>query len=256
VATHCGDPFEAGEAAVADNGDGALGQPAPGLQDRLDGPAGQRLVAPAAFSAGALRGREDGQERQGPAPLRPWDRQRQRQPAQAGGFDEEAARGTHRVAIDAAVTDAGAPASRDAVVGHDHHLALGQQSVEQVHQQFARQRAAIPTCFTQHLVVATEPRPIRQAHHSQRSTDSALPGRQDRASDQHQHTRPDRSGEAIAERRQPGSQQRRHGDSRTRTDGRGGRIRCHRQKTRAWPPPPFTPLCTRRRTVRAPYGIG
>src|SRR3954466_7698850 len=73
VATHRGDQFEAGEAAVADNGDGALGQPAPGLQDRLDGPAGQRLVAPAAFSAGALRGREDGQERQCPAPLRPWD---------------------------------------------------------------------------------------------------------------------------------------------------------------------------------------
>ena len=64
----------------------------------------------------------------------------------------------------------------DAVVGHDHHLALEQQSGEQVHQQFARQRAAIPTGFTQHLVVAAEPRPMRQAHHSQRSTDSALPG--------------------------------------------------------------------------------
>src|SRR4051812_5602778 len=45
-ATPRGDQLEAGEAAVADDGDGALRQPAPGLQDRLDGPAGQRLVAP------------------------------------------------------------------------------------------------------------------------------------------------------------------------------------------------------------------
>src|SRR3954451_23777993 len=46
VAAHRGDQVEAGEVAIADDGDGALGQPTSGLEDRLDGPAGQRLVAP------------------------------------------------------------------------------------------------------------------------------------------------------------------------------------------------------------------
>jgi hypothetical protein len=111
-----------------------------------------------------LRRRNLGQLR--PAALRPrdWQHHRQRQPAQAAGLDEEAARGAHRVAVDAAVADVGPPASLDAVVGDDHHLAFGQQHLKQVPQQLARQRAAIPARLTQHLVVAAEARPIRQPY--------------------------------------------------------------------------------------------
>src|SRR4051794_7016949 len=104
-------------------------------------------------------------------------------------------------------------------------------------------------------MVAAEPRTIRQAHYPQRGADGALPRRQHRASDQHQHARPDRGGEAIAQRRQPGDQQRRHGDSGTRAGGRGVRIRCHRRETRGAPPPPRPPPRTPPGGGQSPYGV-
>ena len=228
MAADSGQQFERREAAVGDEYQTAIWQPAFGLQDRLPGPRRQRLVALAIGFAPARRGRQDRQERQSPCPLGPGYRHRdhQRQPAQAAGLDEVALGGSDRVTIDAARVDTRAPAALDGVVNADHHLAVWQQSFDYIEQQPPCDGLPIPACPAQHLMIATEARLIRQPHDAQHLGDGALARSQHRASHQNQDAVPDRGGETGAEYRQPSGQDRwdQMRVGRCRGDGM---VRCH-----------------------------
>ena len=197
--------------------------------------------------------------RNGSAPLtlRPRHRQHhhQRQPAQAAGLDEKAARGAHRIAVDAAGRDGRPPAPLDGVVDADHHLAGRQQAVEQMIEQPARQGVRIPAGLAQDFVEAAEARLVSQPHHPQGSADRALARRQHRAGDQDQHALPDRRGETVAERRQPGAQQGRHAGAAER-NGVGtdaiGRHRIRRIERRPCRKPRRCFVHSRRRAVPGP----
>ena len=144
---HRGQQFECREAAVGDEDERAVGQPAFRLQDRLACPIGQRLVAFAVLLAPSRRWRENGQERQRPVPAGPADRRHhhQRQPAQPAGLDEVPLRGPDRVTIDAARLDLRSPPPLDGVVDADHHRPARQQPVQHVQQQPSRHRFQSPS---------------------------------------------------------------------------------------------------------------
>ena len=102
---------------------------------RLPPPVGQRLVPPAALAVVALRGGEHGQERQRPDAPRPGDgrQQHEREPAQAAGLDEVAARGAHRVAVDALGRDLRPAPALDRVVEADHDRPVRDETAHQQH---------------------------------------------------------------------------------------------------------------------------
>src|ERR1700733_2596089 len=158
MAADSGQQLERREAAVGDEYQTAIWQPAFGLQDRLPSPRRQRLVALAIGFAPACRGRQDRQERQRPSPFGPGYRHRdhQRQPAQAAGLDEVALGGPNRVSIDAACADPCAPAALVGVVNADDHLAVRQQPLDYIEQQPPCDRLPIPACPAQYLMIATE----------------------------------------------------------------------------------------------------
>ena len=155
---HRGQQFECREAAVGDEDEQAVGQPAFGLQDRLPCPIGQRLVPFAVLLAPSRRWRENGQERQRPVPARPTDRRHhhQRQPAQSAGLDEVPLRGPYRVTIDAARLDLRPPPPLDGVAGADHHRPARQQPVQHVQKQPSCHHFRVPACPAQHLMVAAK----------------------------------------------------------------------------------------------------
>jgi hypothetical protein len=123
MAADGGDQFHRCEAGVGDDDDDdePIGQPAPDLENALPGPAHQCLVTPPVGFVVMLRRRQDGEERQGPAPYRPRQRNHHHEgkPAQAAGLDEMAVRGAHRIAVDAARRDFLAPAPFNGVINAD-----------------------------------------------------------------------------------------------------------------------------------------
>src|SRR3954452_8054304 len=145
-------------------------------QDSLAGPVGERLVAPAALGMIALRRRQDAEERQGPDPLRPGDRGKhhEAEPAQAAGLDEMLLAGAHRVAVDAARRDPGAPAALDGIVEADHHRPVAEQGRDNDLEQTPGRRPAAPACAVEHLMVAGEVGDRIQAHDAQGRGDGAL----------------------------------------------------------------------------------
>ena len=92
-----------GVAAVTHQHQGALRQPAAQLQDHLPGPVGELFVAASALPVVACRGRQHGEEGQGPITSRPGDlaQPHQGDPAQAAGLDHLRPAGAHRIAVDA-----------------------------------------------------------------------------------------------------------------------------------------------------------
>ena len=142
---------------------------------------------------------------------------------------EVALGGADRIAIDAAGLDPCTPAALDAVVDPDHHLALGQQPLDDRQQQAPCDGAPIPAGPAQHLVVALEARIIRQPHDPQQLGNSALARRQHRACHQNQDAVPHRGGEAGAEPREPVGQDWRDRGRIARRAG-AGMVRCHRRR--------------------------
>jgi len=205
VAAKCRDQVNGSKAGVGNDNQAAVRQPTLGLQDDLTRPIDHGLVPAIVLVAPALGGGENRQERQCPAPVGPRDghHDHERQPAQAARPDEMAARGAHRVAVDATRLDLGAPAPLNRVVDADHHFARRQESIEHLSQKRAPHGASVPARPPQHVVVATEARPFRQAHDPQRLAHRALARRQHRSSNQHQDASPDRRREAVAKGGQP-----------------------------------------------------
>jgi hypothetical protein len=194
-----------GEARVADEDDPAAGQPAAELQHALARPVGEELVPAAGFRVRALGRREQRQHRQRLDPRRPGHRRQhhEAQPAQAAGLDEMAVAGAHRVAVDPAGGDAGAPAPLDGVVDADDHRPLRHQSGDNQIEQGPGQRAALPAPAVQHLVIDGEVRGFRPSGHAQAGADGALAGREQRAHDQDEQVLPGRAGDMRAKRLQP-----------------------------------------------------
>jgi hypothetical protein len=181
------------------------------------------------------RGRQHGQKRQRPALPREGNRRHdgQRQPTQTAGFHKHPSRRPNRVTVDSSGLDLGSPAPLDRVVDRDDDLAAWAERREQVHQQPARHLARIPARSAERLVVATEPRLVRQAHDAQGLGDGALARRQNGAGDQHQNAAPDGRGEARPKHGQPGRQDR----WRLGNDGRDrGENQAHRSRRIESPP--------------------
>src|SRR6476661_1728953 len=114
-----------------------------------------------------------------------------------------AMRGAHRIAVDAARLDLGAPASLDSVVDADHHLARRQEGVEHLCKKLVRDGASVPARPAQHLVVACEARFRRQPHDPQCLAYRALAWRQHRSGNKHEDVVPSRRCEAVTEGGQP-----------------------------------------------------
>ena len=134
---HGGEQLDDGIAGIGDGDNAAIRQPARGLEQRLPGPVGQRLMAAPVLLRVALGGREHGQERQRPDAPGPGDRRQQhdREPAQPARLDEVAVGGAHRVAIDPARLDLRAPAPLERVVDADDYRPLWDEGLYQQEQQ-------------------------------------------------------------------------------------------------------------------------
>jgi hypothetical protein len=175
-----GQEVEGGEAAAGHEDQGSIGQPAPGLQDQLPGPVGQRLVPPAAVAAVALRRGERGQERQRPDPSGPryGDQQHQAEPAQAAGLDEVTAAGADRVAVDALGADAPAAPALDGVVQAEEQRAARRTAIEQQSKQRPGSGPSAPGGAVEHAVVVDEAPLAGEPGDAKDAGDRALAGRQ------------------------------------------------------------------------------
>jgi len=182
-----GQELERGEAAVGHEDQRPLWHPAAGLQDQLPGPAGQLLMAPAMLAAVPPRGGECGQERQGPGPPGPGDRDQphQAEPSQATGLDEVAVWRAHRVAVDALGGAALAAPALDGVGEAEDHRAARGEGVEQQPQQQTGCQPPTPGGAVEHAMVVDEAPLPGEPGDPQQAGHRALPGRQDGADQQH-----------------------------------------------------------------------
>ena len=240
VAADGGEEFESGESAVGDDDDAAVWQPVADLQDRLLRLVDQRLRRARLVGIKAQRGREQGEERQGhdaPGPGH-GDEQHGGQPAQATGLDEVSLGRTHRITIDAAGLDLGAPAPLDGVVEADRHGCLRRrQGGAEKTEQAAGERARRPHGPAEDAVTGREvvlPFPSEDAQHRRHGV---LARRQNGARHQQQGVAPGRAGEQIGEPGKPGQQRLRQPGSR-RIGDRVGLL--HRAR-RSDPAPPGKP---------------
>ncbi|GAW37172.1 glutathione-binding protein GsiB precursor [Roseovarius sp. A-2] len=197
-----------GKAAVTHEDDIAVGQPAAELARPLAGPVGQQLVPAATLSIGALRWRQQGQDRQGLHDACPRDRRQhhEAQPAQAAGLDEVAMTGADGIAIDAARRDLPSPPAFDGVVHSDDHRPLGHKAIDDHDQQAARHRVSIPAGTVEDLVIAREIACRGAPRHSQTGADGALARREDGSHHQNEHMLPAGGREVRAQRVQPMTQ--------------------------------------------------
>src|SRR5689334_14107021 len=170
VPPHIAQEFDGGEAAVPHRDHAPSWQPAYRLQQPLPGPIGQLLVLPAVLAAPVLGGCEHGQEGQSPDATGPRDRSEQHhaQPAQAAGFDEMAMAGPNRIAVDPARLDLGPPARLDRVIKADHNRSLRHEGSNEEQQKSVRNGARGPAPQTEPPMVDGEPRPLVEAHDTQR----------------------------------------------------------------------------------------
>ena len=131
-----------GKAAVTHEDDIAVGQPSAELARALTGPVGQQLVPAATLSIGALRWRQQGQDRQGLHDARPRDRRQhhEAQPAQAAGLDEMATTGADGITIDAARRDLPSPPTLDGVVHADDNWSIRHEAIDDHDEQAACER--------------------------------------------------------------------------------------------------------------------
>jgi hypothetical protein len=188
-------------AAVGDNDQRAVREPAPQEQQRLPRPAGQLLVAATPRAVMPRGGGKAGEERRGPGAPGPGERHQQQQaePAQPADLDEVVLAGAHRVAVEAGRGDLGPPAALAPLVHADDQRPNGGERGDQPTQQHPAGRQAGPLRAVEHAMVARPPLRLTQAHHPQGRADGAPPGREDGPGDQHQRVAPHPAGEEWRE---------------------------------------------------------
>ncbi len=191
-------------AAIGDDDEQTLREPAAQEQQRLPRPIGQLLVATAARAVVPLGRGEDGQERQGPGPPRPRDRheEHQAEPAQPAHLHEVALAGSDRVAVQPLGRDPRPPAPLDGLIeAEDERPSRGERGDQQP-EQHAGNREARPLRPAEDAVIGRPAPGPTQPHRPQGATDGALAGGEDRTGDQHQRVPPDPATEQWREREQ------------------------------------------------------
>ena len=144
-------------------------------------------MPPPTLLAAALRGRQRGQERQGPDAPRPWDwrQQHEAEPAQAACLDEVPVAGPHGITVDAYGRDAPAAPTLDGVVHAQHYRPGRHEGGNEQAEQQTRGRPWAPGGAVQHPVVVHEPPLTREACDPQDAGHGAMARCQDGTAQQH-----------------------------------------------------------------------
>jgi hypothetical protein len=187
-------------------------QPERCLDQDLSAPIGELLVLALArpvLLPISLRGGQDGQKRQRPAPSGPRDlrQQHEREPAQATGFNEVTVRRAYRIAVDTACLDPCSQPALDGVIQADQNrFVMGDEGVDQQTEETARQPAAGPDVTVEHAVIVGKMCDLIEPHDAQGRGDRAPARYEDRSRYQHQDMPPRGRGETGSERFHPCSQ--------------------------------------------------
>jgi hypothetical protein len=122
-----------------------------------------------------------------------------------------AVRGPYRIAVDAALFDAGSPSPLDGIVQTDHHwLAVWDESCDEQAEQATGKPPGGPFVAVQYAVVVGEMRDLVQPRRPQCGRDGAPTGDEDRSHHKHHHMLPSRRGEPAPEWLHPCGQPAQH----------------------------------------------
>jgi hypothetical protein len=172
-----------GVAAVTQQHQGPVGQPAPQLEDNLSGPIGEFLGPTPPALVETLQGSQGSEHRQGPDPLVPGDgsQPHQADPAQATGLDQMAGTGAYGITVDAPCANAPTPTAFQGLMDTEHQRALaGIQIAQQEKEETLAQFSGRPAGPVEHMMILGETPFLGQAQDPQSRRDGALAWGEDR----------------------------------------------------------------------------